>query len=330
MERLNSQLWGGLLVVGVVAAATVHLMMRVSMVESSDRPEVSGRIVDGHYCPMPEDAIGEFVSVPGGRFTMSAHGLYPEEGPPATVFVSPFRLQAHEVTNDQFRAFVEATGYVTEAEEGGGSARFVGTEGPDELWPGWRLDESASWRSPEGVGSDIEGRGSHPVVHVSLRDARRYAEWAGGRIPTEVEWEYAASLGLFDPAVPESGARGPNGEPRANIWDGTFPHVNTEDDGFAATAPVGCFDANRIGAYDMIGNVWEWTDTRFGEGTIRFTIKGGSYLCATNHCRRFRAAARQGMEVDFSTAHIGFRIIRDFEDEPTMAPTVPSQSEGAQ
>jgi sulfatase modifying factor 1 len=273
----------------------------------------SGRLVDGHRCPMPEEALGAFVRVRGGGFVMGARGVYPEERQPSRVYVSPFLVQTHEVTNDQFRAFVDATGYVTEAEEGGGSARFTRTEAPENLRSWWRLDTGASWRAPEGEGSDLAGRWLHPVVHVSLRDARSYAEWAGGRIPSEVEWEYAASLGLFDPQDPESGVRGPRGEPRANIWDGQFPLVNTEEDGFAGTAPVGCFPASLIGTYDMIGNVWEWTDSRFGEGAVRFTIKGGSYLCGSNYCRRYRAAARQGMEADFSTAHLGFRIVRDLE-----------------
>lgn len=274
----------------------------------------SGPSGDGHSCPMSEQTLGSFVRVEGGGFVMGAHGLYPEEGRPTRVFVSPFLLQAHEVTNDQFESFVDATGYVTDAEAGSGSARFVATETPEDLHSWWRLDNDVSWRAPEGQGSDLEGLGRHPVVHVSLRDARSYAEWAGGRIPTEVEWEYAASLGLFDPQDPESGARGPNGEPRANTWNGVFPTLNTEEDGFPGTAPVGCYEASLIGAYDMIGNVWEWTETRFGQGAVQFTIKGGSYLCGSDYCRRYRTAARQGIEPDFSTAHVGFRIVKDIED----------------
>ena len=136
-------------------------------------------------------------------------------------------------------------------------------------------------------------------------------DWAGGRLPNEVEWEYAASLGLFDPNDPESGLRGPDGEVRANTWSGLFPLFNTVEDGHAGTAPVGCYPASLIGAYDMIGNVWEWTETRFGPGQPQFTIKGGSFLCGANYCRRYRPAARESLEVDFSTAHVGFRIVRD-------------------
>ena len=265
-------------------------------------------------CLLGEDDLDAFVEIPGGGFVQGAGPLYDEEGPPRSVFVSPFRLLAHEVTNSQFAAFVGATGYVTEAERGGGSALFSVSDTPDVFLSWWAMDGGATWRTPQGVGSTLEGRALHPVVHVTLSDARAYAEWAGGRIPTEVEWEYAASLGLldvFDPRDPESGRRGPDGKLRANTWTGEFPTRDTAEDGYSGTAPVGCFEPSRIGVYDMIGNVWEWTETRFGQGEPRFTIKGGSYLCAPDHCRRYRAAARQGVEPDFSTSHVGFRLAKD-------------------
>ena len=262
-------------------------------------------------CAIVEGAVGGFVDIPGGGFVMGADPRYPEEGPPRRVFVSPFRLQAHEVTNGQFAAFVEATGYETEAERNGGSALFQETSTPEILMSWWRLDRSASWKTPAGVGSGLEGLALHPVVHVSLKDARAYAEWAGGRLPTEVEWEYAASLGLFDPNDANSGMRAPNGEARANVWTGLFPLSDTGADGFAGLAPVGCFDPARTGAYDMIGNVWEWTETPFARGALRFTIKGGSFLCSDNYCRRYRVAARDSLERDFSSSHVGFRIVED-------------------
>ncbi|MEO1172724.1 MAG: SUMF1/EgtB/PvdO family nonheme iron enzyme [Myxococcota bacterium] len=262
-------------------------------------------------CPMAPESIGTFVRVDGGGFVKGAHGVYPEEGRPAQVFVSPFLIQVNEVTNDQFSAFVAATGYVTEAERRDGSALFVATDTPEDLMSWWRLDRSATWRTPEGSGSSLQGRGRHPVVHVTLNDSKAYAAWAGGRIPNEIEWEYAAGRGLFDPKDPESGMRGPTGEALANTWDGEFPSVNTRTDGYAGTAPVGCYAKTRIGAYDMIGNVWEWTDTVFESAPERFTIKGGSYLCGSSYCSRYRVAARQGLEPDFSTAHVGFRIVKD-------------------
>lgn len=261
-------------------------------------------------CPMPEAELGDFVAVQGGRFTHGKDALYPEEGPPRQVFVSPFAIQIHEVTNDQFAAFVAATGYVTEAEQSGASARFDKSGSLDAWLSWWKLDQGATWRTPEGNGSDLQGKGRHPVVHVTLNDARAYADWAGGRLPTELEWEYAASLGLFNPDDPESGRRDPAGQARANTWTGVFPAINTEADGFVGAAPVGCYEKSRIGAYDMIGNVWEWTDSRFDPQLAEATIKGGSYLCGSNFCQRYRPAARQALEPDFSTAHVGFRIVK--------------------
>lgn len=265
-------------------------------------------------CGLSSTELGAFIHVPSGGFVKGANGVYPEEGLPMKINVRSFKIQTHEVTNSQFAEFVAATGYVTEAERNGGSASFVETETPENLNSWWRLDRGATWKSPGGEGTTIIGKELHPVVHVSLNDARAYASWAGGRIPNEVEWEYAASLGLFDPDNPTSGIEGPDGAPRANIWTGIFPVFNSERDGFAGTAPVGCFQKSLIGAYDMIGNVWEWTETRIGIGKPVFTIKGGSYLCGSNFCRRYRAAAREGMEYDFSAAHLGFRIAADNEE----------------
>lgn len=262
-------------------------------------------------CQLPKSVLDDFVFVNGGGFVHGANPVYPEEGSPKKVFVSPFLLQATEVTNDQFAEFVAQTGYVTDAEKGMGSAQFSESETPWIMSSWWRLDNSSTWRTPDGLGSHFKHKSSHPVVHVTLNDARAYAKWAGGRIPTEIEWEYAASLGLFDPLDPESGMRAPDGSPRANIWTGNSPNMNTQEDGYSGTAPVGCFMANRIGAYDMIGNVWEWTESHFGVPKPRYTIKGGSFLCSPNYCRRYRAAARQGMEQNFSTAHLGFRIVKD-------------------
>lgn len=269
-----------------------------------DQPEL-------RQCVLDEKTIGGFVSVPAGGFVKGADAEYPEEGSPVKIRVEAFQLGTNEVTNDEFARFVAETGYVTDAERNGGSAGFVETETPNDLMSWWKLDEGATWRTPGGEGTDLDGLGLHPVVHVSLNDARAYALWAGGRLPNEIEWEYAASLGLFDPDDPESGIRGPNGEIRANTWNGVFPVLNTAEDGFVGTAPVGCYPKSLIGAYDMIGNVWEWTETPFGVGSPQFTIKGGSYLCGSNFCRRYRAAARERQDPGFSTAHLGFRIVKD-------------------
>lgn len=267
-------------------------------------------------CALPQDHMGRFVEIPDGSFIKGASPVYQEETPSLRLQVKGFLMQTHEVTNAQFAAFVEATGYITDAErsvaegrEGAGSAVFLhGEDGTTEIKPAWSLMQDANWRAPEGHGSSITGRASEPVVHVSKRDAEAYAIWAGGRLPSEVEWEYAASLGLPDSGDQTSGAYGDDG-PRANTWQGVFPVSDLGTDGFKGTAPIGCFGANRLGLYDMIGNVWEWTATPYGETT--HTIKGGSYLCADNFCRRYRPAARQPQDSDFSSNHIGFRIIRD-------------------
>ena len=146
-------------------------------------------------------------------------------------------------------------------------------------------------------------------MHISLNDARAYAKWAGGRLPTELEWEYAASLGLPDRTRADSGAYDKQGKPIANTWQGVFPIINTEEDKFSGTSPVGCFPPSRTQLYDMIGNVWEWTDTPVTKSS--HLIKGGSFLCANNFCKRYRTAARQSQDDDFSTNHLGFRIVMD-------------------
>lgn len=266
-------------------------------------------------CALPSFEIGGAVEIPAGKFTKGADAYYPEESPSLDLHVAGFWIQQHEVTNAQFAAFVEATGYVTDAEqgvidgrEGAGSAVFLHPDDRAADAAPWTLSSTANWRTPDGEVEGLDDRARSPVVHVSKRDAEAYAVWAGGRLPSEVEWEYAAMLGLPDPSDSTSGAFGPNG-PRANTWQGIFPVADTAADGFAGIAPVGCFDADRIGLHDMIGNVWEWTSTPFGPQT--HTMKGGSFLCADNFCRRYRPAARHPQETDFSSNHIGFRIVWD-------------------
>lgn len=266
-------------------------------------------------CGLSAGQEGQFVAIPEGAFEMGADAVYPEEGPSRVVHIAAFSMQAHEVTNQQFKRFADETGYVTDAErtsasgeEGGGSAIMRQQVRPGRI-PGWELVRGATWRTPDGPGSDLAGRMALPVVHVSLNDARAYADWAGGRLPTEDEWEYAASLGMPDAADPLSGAFDPQGRPVANTWQGLFPVSNEAEDGFAEAAPAGCFPPGRTGLYDMIGNVWEWTETPYAGG--QHTVKGGSFLCAPSYCRRYRGAARQGQDDDFSTNHIGFRIVKD-------------------
>jgi len=268
-------------------------------------------------CVSPTVLKNQFVNVPSGDFIKGASPLYSDEGPELRLHVDGFLMQIYEVTNAQFSAFVTATDYVTDAEQGvldgisgAGSAVFIPPSERGSMSSPWALVEQANWRMPEGAGSDIKALMNHPVVHVSERDAEAYAEWAGGRLPNEIEWEYAASLGLPDPNDQVSGAYGKDG-PRANTWQGIFPIADTQLDGHHGTAAVGCFPKDQLGLYDMIGNVWEWTSTPYGSGT--HTMKGGSYLCADNFCRRYRPAARHPQDTEFSSSHIGFRIIRDLE-----------------
>ena len=264
-------------------------------------------------CELPPESNGSFIKVAGGGFTSGDHPLYPEEGPTQRVFVSTFLMQIHEVTNAQFSEFAKETGYLTDAEQRGGSARFDASRQSLGPLPWWVHDTQATWRTPEGHGSSIEGRETHPVVHVSLNDARAYAAWAKARLPSEVEWEYAASRGLSNPRNPTFGIEQASGKATSNIWTGVFPFINTAEDGFKNTSPVGCFPKSRIGTHDMIGNVWEWTESRSLENQGRYTIKGGSFLCAQNYCRRYRPAARQSIEQDYSASHIGFRVVKDVQ-----------------
>ncbi len=288
-----------------------------------------------------------WVELAGGCFTIGENPRYPEEQPSREACIDPFEIGSTEVTNAQFAGFVEATGYVTRAERGWrereplgpgidmppGSAVFALPEGGTrhELdW--WRMVEGASWRAPNGPGSQAVP--DHPVVHVTREDAEAYATWAGGRLPSEAEWEFAARASPDGSVSLWSHAEYAAQEDRSNTWQGIFPHHNTNEDTFEGIAPVGSFSANAFGLYDMIGNVWEWTAAPYAPsrsdsdaeiagatgfdpgqpGTRVGTIKGGSYLCSDNYCARFRPAARQAQDLAFGTSHIGFRIARDVKN----------------
>ena len=231
-------------------------------------------------------------------------------------------MDATEVTNVRFQAFINETGYVTVAErrdrDGNrfGSAVFTDPKDGKGYW--WRLDRSANWRQPEGEGSDIAQRMSHPVVHMAYEDAVAFARWAGGALPTEAQWEYAARQGLHDAAY-EFGDTRP-GPDQANTWQGVFPLVNLGEDGYLRTAPVACFPANAYGLHDMTGNVWEWVahDPR-DTGTANGWLAGGSFLCSENYCRNYRPSGRQLQELNFSASHIGFRLVYAVDTEAPVA-----------
>jgi sulfatase modifying factor 1 len=295
--------------------------------------------------------LSELVELPGGTFLMGSDRHYPEEAPQHERRIAPFAIERHPVTNAQFDEFVTATGHVTVAERELDPAEFAGAD-PAELVPGslvfaptegpvdlrewrqwWRWVPGAHWRHPFGPDSGIDDRLDHPVVHVAFEDASAYAEWAGRRLPTEAEWEFAARGGLDGAEYAWGDERMPRGEVMANTWQGAFPYRN---DGWGGTSPVGSYPPNGYGLVDLIGNVWEWTADPFtprhmppgadaasvdrGERrdllagappslSLRVT-KGGSHLCAPEYCRRYRPAARSSQAEDSSTTHLGFRCAR--------------------
>ena len=254
------------------------------------------------------------VSLAGGHFVMGDDSpwSYPAdgEGPTRTVAVAAFDLDVHAVSNTRFSAFINATGHVTDAEQYGWSFVFAGLlpdDSPDtrsvEGAPWWRQVPGATWRRPEGPPSDLDGRGDHPVVHISAHDSAAFASWAGKRLPTEAEWEYAARAGSTT-TFPWGDELEPDGRYLANTWHGDFPRTNTLEDGWYATCPVDAFPASAFGLHNLIGNVWEWTASPWSAGRV---LKGGSYLCHASYCRRYRPAARSSAAPDSSMGNTGFR-----------------------
>jgi sulfatase modifying factor 1 len=267
-------------------------------------------------------AVGSLLDLSGGTFRMgSDEERYPDdgEGPSRPVHVDRFRMAAHTVRNDEFARFVAGTGYVTTAEREGWSFVFAGLL-PENFpatravvqAPWWRQVLEASWRHPEGPGSDVDDRPDHPVVHVSWIDARAFCRWAGGRLPSEAEWEYAARGGLEQCRYPWGNELTPGGKHRMNVFQGRFPTENTGADGFVGTAPVHAFRPNGHGLYNATGNVWEWTADRFGPSRpAQRVTRGGSYLCHDSYCWRYRCAARSASTPDSSAGNIGFRMAAD-------------------
>jgi formylglycine-generating enzyme required for sulfatase activity len=277
------------------------------------------------------------VRLGGERFLMGADDAegFPAdgEGPVREVELSPFWIDVHAVSNDRFARFAQATDYRTEAERFGWSFVFGGLL-PDEFpptrgvaqAPWWRQVYGADWRHPEGPHSSISDRMDHPVTHVSHNDAIAFCRWSELRLPTEAEWEYAARGGLAENRFAWGDELCPGGEHRCNIWQGTFPTENTLEDGHLGTAPVDAFPPNGYGLHNVAGNVWEWCSDWFApnwhvtgphrdpvgppSGYVKST-RGGSYLCHSSYCNRYRVAARNSNSSDSSTGNIGFRCVRD-------------------
>ena len=285
--------------------------------------------------------------LPGGTYLMGTDSDvgFPAdgEGPVREVTVSPFLIDRCAVSNAEYSRFIEETGYVTEAERFGWSFVFH-LHVPKHLKkspsvrrvPGldwWLAVGGACWRMPEGHGSNVRKRMNYPAVHVSWNDAAAYAAWAGKRLPTEAEWEYAARGGLAGKTYAWGEQLTPGGKHMCNIWQGKFPEVNTLEDGYSGTCPVDAFPANGYGLYNVAGNVWEWcadwftpshhrdaqavdpTGPETGSGR---TMKGGSFLCHVSYCNRYRVAARTSNTPDSSTANLGFRCVMDVEPDAVV------------
>jgi sulfatase modifying factor 1 len=288
----------------------------------------------GNMPPAGGQVPGTLVTVPGGRYRMGdeSEWSYPGdgEGPVHEVDLATFRIDRYAVSNRQFTEFVGATGWRTDAERFEWSFVFGGLLPEDfpptrgvEGAPWWRQVIGADWRHPEGPHSDASDRPDHPVVHVSWNDAQAYCAWTGTRLPTEAEWEIAARGGLDGQPFLWGDQLEPKGSHQMNVFQGEFPGGNTGADGYIGTAPVDAFNPNGYGLHNVCGNVWEWCadwlDVRYyptssvksptgpSSGTLRVQ-RGGSYLCHSSYCRRYRVSARFGNEPDSSSANVGFRV----------------------
>jgi formylglycine-generating enzyme required for sulfatase activity len=299
--------------------------------------------------PAPEG----MVWIPGGAFWMGCeHPAMIDARPIHPVIVDGFWMDRTEVTNEQFAQFVEATGYKTVAELPPDREKYprvpaeklvpfsIVFEPPRQPVPlsdpqaWWTPRPGACWKHPEGPGSSIAGRENHPVVHVCYEDALAYATWAGKQLPTEAQWEFAARGGLDRKPYVWGDELKPGGQWMANIWQGNFPHENTEEDGFARTAPVGSYPPNGFGLYDMAGNVWEWCADWYRPdaysdklernptgppssydpnepGQPKRVQRGGSFLCSDLYCVRYIPGARGKGAVDSGQSHVGFRCVKN-------------------
>jgi sulfatase modifying factor 1 len=319
----------------------------------------------------PGAAPEGMVWIPGGEFSMG--GAAPSEGlctmaamnavndaqPVHRVYVDGFWMDTNDVTNEKFEKFVKATGYVTVAEIAptkeqfpsappenlvAGSTVFTPTAEPvalDDYFQWWRYVPGANWRHPTGPDSDLKGRENYPVVQIAYADAVAYAKWAGKRLPTEAEWEFAARGGLSGKTYAWGDEFKTGGKWRANIYEGQFPVKDTGEDGFAGIAPVGQFPPNGYGLFDMAGNVWQWCSDWYrpdyyarlkvtgivlahnpqgppssdnpGDVQPQRVQRGGSFLCTDQYCTRYMVGTRGKGDVDTGSNHVGFRCVKDPE-----------------
>lgn len=361
--------WGAFLL--GCALAVLWMRAEIKRIRQQRQPQPTNTAPPAPGSPPPRaDAswTNDMVWIPGGTFWMGEEHGQSDERPVHRVTVDGFWLDRTEVTNEQFERFVRATGYVTVAERKPDPRDFPGV--PEEnLVPGsivfsppslqeinraraeaglppaseypmdnhfiwWRYVPGANWRHPEGPQSDLRGREKHPVVHVAWEDAVAYCRWAGKRLPTEAEWEYAARGRLDRKRYVWGDELTPSGRWLANVWQGRFPLENTAEDGFRATAPVGSYPPNGFGLHDMAGNVWEWCadwylpdyyahspatnprgpDTSFDPnepGVMKRVQRGGSFLCAEVYSTGYRPAYRMKNTPDTGMQHVGFRCAKD-------------------
>ncbi len=321
---------------------------------------IVGQLFNWRACASADHRTREeksMVRIPGGSFFMGCDDpSFPDAQPIHKVHISSFWLDKTDITNEQFAQFVNATGYVTIAEKKpkqedfpdappenlvSGSLVFVAPKHKVNLnnhYQWWQYVAGANWRQPEGPNSDINNRMNHPVVHIAWQDALAYAQWAGKRLPTEAEFEYAARGGLKNKVYCWGNKLKPNDKWQANIWQGEFPTNNTKADGYVSTAPVGSFPANGFGLYDMAGNVWQWCSDWYSSDYYKTLAqnkitnspqgpdnsfdpkepkvakrvqRGGSFLCSDQYCARFLVGARGKGEPDSSSCHVGFRCAKD-------------------
>lgn len=317
---------------------------------------------------IPDEQPTGMVWIPGGEFSMGTDepDTYEHERPAHGVRIKGFWMDETEVTNEQFRVFTEATNYITVAERKPkwedlqkqlppytpkppdsllvpGAVVFDAPRGTvmlNDLSLWWKWTKGADWKHPDGPQSNLDGKWQHPVVHIAYEDAAAYATWAGKRLPTEAEWEFASRGGKQQTRYSWGNEVTPGGKLLANTYQGSFPSRNLKEDGFEGSAPVKSFPPNEYGLYDMIGNVWEWTSdwydpnyyTTLAQNAVTLNpqgpaksfdpnepyaqkrvTKGGSFLCANNYCLNYRPSARQGTAFDSGQSHIGFRCVKDRE-----------------
>lgn len=287
------------------------------------------KLGDAHLCEkysgLPVNWIRDnkagMAFIKGGEFEIGNNSSYPEERSvlKSKRTVNDFWIDRTEVTNAQFESFVKATDYITQAELQGDAAVFIPADQSADLsW--WKLVKGANWKQPNGPNDSYVIKPNEPVRMITLADAIAYANWLGRDLPTEEQWEYVAKLNQKADLGPTT--HGVN----SNIWHGEFPFENKGIDGYEGVAPVGCYSPNQAGLFDMIGNVWEYTQTPFegshddhmGMSQLKseaqkvhniYTIKGGSFLCASNYCQRYTVTARHPQEADLAISHVGFRTV---------------------